>query len=299
MRHNQSDVDNPWVGPDPAFPGCDCQICRPEKYYDKIDQNCLDTVLKHGWQVILVGVPCDHGGECDEGPSLPFAYTLGLGHRCGHPEFFMSGLEPRLMHAVLNRMAERVMAGNAYFHGDVVEGALGGVPVVLEKLAEDHIAEAIPWAGWFHRHKPEALSLVWPTTGGIFAWQPGAPVSLDQHQPPQWRVPSPRTDGIAPDPEWLFPITPEALVLSCTHVIEGGAPVLWAARKIDKEGEEDWTVHCGGVDHATNEVCASHFTHLVRSAPSLRMISDLPVNFEALRASVDDPWIISEILDYD
>src|SRR5688572_20224564 len=94
-------TDPPWMGPLPAAPGCDCHICRPDASYDDDDRRTIETVLRHGWQVIAVAADgeCshpdhddehDHPGAGDLDPLPSFAYTVGLGHRSGHPELLMS-----------------------------------------------------------------------------------------------------------------------------------------------------------------------------------------------------------------
>ena len=90
------------------------------------------------------------------------------------------------MHRMLNGLAQRVMSGRSLTPGDVLEDVLAGVPVVLEEVREEALAETVAWSGWFHRRKPEALAIVWPTTSGLFPWQPGAPAILDTAQPPGW-----------------------------------------------------------------------------------------------------------------
>ena len=94
------------MGPLPAAKGCDCHVCRPDEAYDDdLDRGSIETVLQHGWQVILVS---DQGGcahpdhdhsdhsDHDHAPSTPpFAYTVGLGHRCGHPGSSWPGSIPR------------------------------------------------------------------------------------------------------------------------------------------------------------------------------------------------------------
>lgn len=90
----------PWMGPLPAAPGCDCHICRSDESHDEQDRRVIDTVLKHGWHVIMVaeGAGCDHpehqnhsDADHDEAPA--FAYTIGLGH-CRPPGTSDIGLGP-------------------------------------------------------------------------------------------------------------------------------------------------------------------------------------------------------------
>lgn len=290
----------PDTGPFPRTEGCDCHACRPEPTYDDpVDLDTIATVVRHGWQVVVVGSgDCDccasDGGAEDDpcedvGPT--FAYTVGLGHRAGHPELVMSGLDPGLMHRALNGLAQRVLDGRRFEPGDVLEDVLGGVPVVLARVSARGLEETVTWSGWFHRRRPEALMVVWPTTSAIFAWQPGAPAVLDELQPVAWREPVELSGALALDPGWSFPVPPDAAALTCRHVSEEGAPVLWVARESDRSRGEDWSLHCGAPGHGTDEIVVMHLAHLVRGAPSVRELATLPLDWEAERTAVDGAWV--------
>jgi hypothetical protein len=68
------------------------------------------------------------------------------------------------------------------------------------------------------------------------------------------------------------------------------ASVLWAARESDETRGEDWSIHCGALGHETDEMRVVHLAHLVRSAPSLRQISDLGLDEDAFRPDPDSAW---------
>lgn len=292
------DREQSWMGPLPATAGCDCHICRPEPSYDATDRRAIDTVLQHGWQVIAVAEDAgcnhdeDHHAAAHEHlePVPTFAYTVGLGHRTGHPELLMSGLDRNLMHRVLNGLAQRVMAGLRIEPGDSLEDALAGVPIAAERVADSALGDTVTWSGWFHRRKPDALAIVWPDRSGVFAWQPGGPPILDDLQPRAWRDPIQHRGGLAPDPEWTFPVAPDRAAFSCTHVVDEGQAILWVARESDPSRGEDWTAHCGSDRHATDEMRVVHLAHLVRAAPSLRKLSDLGLDVEAFRSHPDAAW---------
>jgi hypothetical protein len=296
--------DKPWMGPLPAAPGCDCHICRPDPSYDESDRRTIDTVLEHGWQVILVAADADcsdpthhdHSADDHGEPGPSFAYTVGLGHRFGHPELLMSGLDHRVMHRALNDLARRIMNGRRLAPGDALEDVLAGVPVAIEKVAEEGLRETVTWSGWFHRREAEALAIVWPDRNGVFGWQPGAPGTLDELQPRGWRVPIGHTGGLATDPAWDFPVPPDHKAFSCTHVVDDGEAVLWAARESDATRGEDWSIHCGALGHETEDMRIVHLAHLVRSAPSLRELGNLGLDEEALRADPDSPWTTAPLV---
>lgn len=206
------------MGPLPAAHGCDCHICRPDESYDDIDRRTIETVLEHGWQVISVaddGECCgnpddhDHSAHEDVEPSPPFAYTIGLGHRCGHPELLMSGLDRAVMHHALNEVARRVMNGRHLAPGDVLEDVLAGVQVVVEQVADEALPNTVTWS---------------------------------------------------------------------------------AARESDEARGEDWSIHCGADRHDTSDLRVVHLAHLVRAAPSLRDISNLGIDQEAMRTGPDSEW---------
>lgn len=289
-----------WMGPLPAARGCDCHVCRPEESYDAADRRTLDTVLEHGWQVVLVSddAGCDHADHSDvdhDHDSPAFAYTVGLAHRAGHPELLMSGLDPAVMHRALNDVAHRVLRGRRLAPGDALEDVLVGVPLAVEQVAPDALADTVTWSRWFHRRDVGALALVWPTTDGVFAWQPGAPGILDERQPPEWRAPVQHGGGLAADPDWPFPVPPERLAFTCTHVADEGAAVLWVARELDESRGEDWSVHCGVVGHETEDMRVLHLAHLVRAAPGLRAISGLGPGLQAQRTDTDSEWVTSPL----
>lgn len=283
----------PRTGLLPRVAGCECHACHPEPDYPSHDRSAIDAVLRHGWQVLLVGTGecgCSGDGECGDGDGPAFATTLGLGHRAGHPELVISGLDRDLMHRALNHLAQRVLDGRRFVAGDVVEGVLGGVPVVLERASARGLEATCGWSGWFHRREPEALVVVWPTTSGVFGWQPGAPSLVDELQPISWRETTARVGALAPDPPWDFPVPPDALAFTCSHVLHDGQSVLWVARERDDSRGEDWSIHCGAEGHETSDGAVAHIAHLVRGAPSLRELVALPLGWEAERADVDGAW---------
>jgi hypothetical protein len=272
---------------------CDCRVHRPEPTTDPSELRTTELVSTHGWQVMVVGSgACDCGGprcsagSSDDGPS--WAYTIGLPHVLGGgPELVVSGLDPALMGAMLNGLADRAVVGLDLHPGLVLEGVLGGVPVVLEEVAGPALGELVCWSSWFHRRPVPALAVVWPDTAARFPWQPGASAPLPEAQPVGWRVPFPHSGPLAADPDWVFPLAADEFVVACRCITELGAPVAAVTN-----GEAGWTFCCieghrgGGIE----DWGLVHAAHVVRAAPSVRDLADLPPGWQGLRARVDAPW---------
>jgi hypothetical protein len=291
-------MTNSMMGPPPAVSSCACRICVPnfiDQSPSASDRDCIETVVRCGWQVVVVGGDtacdcCSGPPDSEDGPA--FAYTVGLGHRAGHPELAMTGLPVTLMHHALNLVADRVvMSGLRLRPGDVIETALPNAPVVVDAVSNVGLESIGCVSEWFHRHPVEVLQLVWPTTSGVFGWQPGAPPELDALQPPAWRVPSPRTGGLAVDPPWPFPATPDTMVVVCTHLRQDNEPVRSVARMQDESGAELWDIYCGR-DHGPgiDQLLMEHLAHTVRASPSLRDVADLRVGEYAERDDAFSPW---------
>jgi hypothetical protein len=253
-------------------------------------------VVSFGWQVTLVGEGCSCS-DCGAGPDTvqddpPFAYTVGLMHRAGHPELAMSGLPAAVMHHALNLMADRVVRhGLQVRPGDLIETALLNAPVTVDEVSGKGLRRIARYSAWFHRVQVPALQLVWPTTSGVFAWQPGAPRELEELQPAEWRVPRARRGALGIDPPWLLPAAPDTVVVVCTHMRRDNEPVRFVARTHDDDGAELWDFHCGR-DHGdgVDELLTEHLAHTIRAAPSLRSLADLAVGGFAERDDAFSPW---------
>jgi hypothetical protein len=204
----------------------------------------------------------------------------------------VSGLSLELMNAMLQEAGQRVLEGFSFPAAGAVEGLLGRWPVVADPMSLQGLEDTVRWSRWFHRRRVEALQLVWPDTRGIFGWQPGAWGSVVDDQPQEWRLAQERSGPLAPDPAWPFPVAPDDLAVSCTCVVEEGAPVRLVVRELDDDGSEYWQVLCG---EPHPDILAAtglhHFAHLVRATPSLHEVADLGMGQQAVRPTCWSPWV--------
>jgi len=281
---------------------CRCLLCQPHPGLPGELREVVHHVRLQGYAVLAVGAGGCECGDCDgepspedEGPA--FAYTIGLPHSAGHPELVVSGLDVEVMRGMLHEAARRVLAGFRFRPGTTAENLIGFWPVVADPMSAEGLAETVLWSEDFHRGEVPALQLVWPSTSGVFHWQPGGSASVAAAQPDTWRLPQERVGALAPDPDWPYPVPADHLVFTCRHVAQEGAPVLAVVRLQGPAGADLWLFDCPLFDdHADDDLCAYHFAHLARGVPSLRELADLRPGEEAVRASCWSPWVRGQAL---
>ena len=181
----------------------------------------------------------------------------------------MSGLPAPLLQSVLESVSARVLDGFALVPGQVVEGALARVPLVVDELVS---GDLLGWSRWFHRREVPAYQLVWPSALGDFVWD-------SPEQPASWRVPVERGT-----PDWTLPATPGQPVYVCTHVAEDGEPVMRVVRDV----QEEWQVLCDADHYDDTRAVVWHLSHVAKTSPTLLSVTDLPPGWTAWR---DAPWL--------
>jgi hypothetical protein len=131
---------------------------------------------------------------------------------------------------------------------------------------------------------------VWPSTKGIFAWQPGGSAAVEAAQPASWRFPQTRQGALAADPPWPYPAAPDDLAVACDHVVDEGAPPN-VVQRVEDTGEEQWQFLCSSDNHDLEQLRAYHFAHLARRMPSLLDLQDLGRGQRAVRETCWSPWV--------
>ncbi|MFL5345281.1 MAG: hypothetical protein ACJ8AT_10830 [Hyalangium sp.] len=77
----------------------------------------------------------------------------------------------------------------------------------------------------------------------------------------------------------------EIAAFVCSHVFEKRSPVLLVSH-----AEGDWQLLCGGAHEESEIPRVVGLSHLVGEDPSLRVVLDLPEQWEAERASPASSW---------
>jgi hypothetical protein len=139
------------------------------------EEKCIADVATHGLHVLRVF------GD-NEWPT--FVYSVGLFHNFHIPEIIILGLEPELAHVTLNEIASRARQGESFQIGDTIEGLLEGFSVVLRPVRHELIEPHFGWDLWFYDGQTfPAAQLVWPTTSGVWPWEPSASDEFRGRQP--------------------------------------------------------------------------------------------------------------------
>ena len=142
---------------------------------DAGEEKALADIETYGCHVI-------HVLEDDDGP--PFTYSVGVQESSDVPEVIVIGLKQPIAHFVVNEYNNRVRAGERFAAGARYDGFLAGFRVQFEVVTPDHFDDYMGWARWFYGGNTfEAFQIIYPTTDGIWPWEPGASESFKERQP--------------------------------------------------------------------------------------------------------------------
>ncbi|MEV5571286.1 DUF4262 domain-containing protein [Spirillospora sp. NPDC052269] len=172
--------------PDQAV--CRCVLCHDYgDENDPITEQTIRQVREHGWQVILI--PAD-----DLGPG--WAFTIGLWHNHRSPELAMFGLDVKLMHRMLNGLAQNALNGRPAEDGQERDDVIDGYPVALKAVGHPWYKAFFGTAIKFYRRPPlPVLQVVWPSEQGAFPWDPESDEAHRGLQPQLWLDPSDHPAG--------------------------------------------------------------------------------------------------------
>lgn len=147
------------------------------------DQRLFDNIEHYDCHVINVA---NKVGE--EGPI--FSYSIGLTHTLKAPELLIIGLDGRLAHSMINGYRDDIKNGKNFFAGKFYSDFLEGFDVFLIEANDVARKDYAVWADWYHeRTKFPLLQCVWPTTSGIWPWQPEASEQFKSNQPILGKLP--------------------------------------------------------------------------------------------------------------
>jgi hypothetical protein len=152
-------------------------------WLDQEDAHLAQVIRTHRFAVQYVW----SGDEPDE-PG--FGYTVGL-FGLGHPELVVVGLDHRISHVLLNKVARLVVDGRNLVPGEVILDDEGTNIFTVEVLPNP--GEVLFSANRFYERPDEfsvpALQLTWADSAGSFPWDPAWGYAPDrQPRPGTWRA---------------------------------------------------------------------------------------------------------------
>lgn len=140
------------------------------------ERNILAHIDQFGCSVTSVSDP--------DGQEPPFSYSIGIARSSQAPELIVVGLRPELGHWLVNEYNRRVRAGEHFSPGMLYADFLEGFQVQFGTVDRQHRAEYMRSASWLHGGPDfAALQLLWPSTSGVWPWEPEANEWLKSNQP--------------------------------------------------------------------------------------------------------------------
>lgn len=87
-----------------------------------------------------------------------------------------------------------------------------------------------------------------------------------------------------------FDVSPDAPVVTTTHVTQRGMPVLYVSHDLDSEGEISWQFHCGNDDFDSSVLQLVRLDEILELDGGLVELAGLPLGYCAVRKGIGSPW---------
>ncbi|MGB9110243.1 MAG: DUF4262 domain-containing protein [Telluria sp.] len=140
------------------------------------DAKALADIEKYGLHVISV---------LEEDGHVPFTYSIGIEQSLGMPELIIVGLKSDVAHSAINECYRQMKEGRVIAPGARIAGLLGGdFECLIGAASPDKVTDYMHWASWLYKGELfRAYQIIWPSTTGVFPWEPGASDWLVARQP--------------------------------------------------------------------------------------------------------------------
>ena len=141
---------------------------------DKLQQRIEGNIREHGWH-------CQYVGGDEAWPE--FAYSIGFGLTRDWPEVLIIGARQKLAHGMLWRIWESDAAPKPESdRTDILDGFTCKMRPVDRSWFDDLFGRAL-WAYSDRGLELSVVQCIWPTTSGVFPWDPDAPDGFAERQP--------------------------------------------------------------------------------------------------------------------
>lgn len=139
---------------------------------DAGDRKLLSDVETHGFHIIQVSAHAT-GHETE---LAGWAFTVGLAHRFGHPEFALFGLPDGFSASVLSDLGERVVAGEKIGVETELDEVIEGYRLAFRPVRPKWYTPFLGYALWFYRSDTfPVLQVHWPDREQRYAWDRDEP----------------------------------------------------------------------------------------------------------------------------
>jgi hypothetical protein len=136
---------------------------RPGEPLDLADLRLMADVAQAGFHCAV------SAGDQDQ---AQHAFSVGFFRSWDHPEVALFGLPPSAMRTAIERIADRIRAGERFEHGDFAEAIVSGREVAFRRIVSRHYAANLGHAVWYHGGaRFPALQAVWADGEGHFPWE--------------------------------------------------------------------------------------------------------------------------------
>ena len=136
-----------------------------------------DDIQRNGWSIIYV--------IDEEEVDPPFAYSVGLFEKLGHPEIIIVGTTEALASPVIDNMGYRIgEEGVRYENGRYYDGIIERFECYMHCVPKDCYPDYVGWDLWYYQSDAfPLLQCVYPCDGGLFPWDPAAQPLQRRYQP--------------------------------------------------------------------------------------------------------------------
>jgi hypothetical protein len=129
------------------------------------DEKVLADVAEHGWHVVRIF-------EQEDAPG--WAFSIGLYRSFGHPEIIVFGLNPGLMHSIINSVGAEARAGNRVEADNHYPGLIEGYSCTFKGVSKIWYPLFMGYAMWFYKGSDfPALQCIWPDKQSRYPWESG------------------------------------------------------------------------------------------------------------------------------
>jgi hypothetical protein len=114
----------------------------------------------------------------------PFSYSVGITKVSKAPELVVIGLKQPIAHFIVNEYNKRVRSGEQFVSGNRYSDFIEGFEVQAQTVDPSFYSEYVGYNLWLYDGPNfEVLQFIYPTTSGVWPWEPGASEWFRSNQP--------------------------------------------------------------------------------------------------------------------